>query len=382
MSHSRTLRFCCCLVAALVLALGASSAVAGAGLRYSPGPTTVHLASLAYYQVNAELFNTGDTPDRYHLTVTKNIPEDWTLSVCFGGICYPPQLVEFMVPADEALAAGASTLVDLDITKMFTLGTGSFTVSIVSENNPSLVDQVVYTVYDPATDPIAFDFATGATIMAGELNEVSHFRTAIFNYGTQDDAYLVTVTRNHPATWSSTICYDGICYPPTESSFRIPAVGYLPGGSTTDSATDIDIDFSPMVDAGAGSMLIQVRSEANNQIVGERMFYVSTDGLIAVGEAAPGAMLSQVQAAPNPFNPRTEIRFLVGGEQTRLARVSIFDMRGRQVRTLDLGEVAPGAHDAVWDGRDGAGAMLGAGVYLARVQVGDQSQNVKLSLVK
>jgi hypothetical protein len=378
MSCPRTLRCICILAVGLALTLAAGSALASGGLRFSPGPTTLYMPGLSYYQVNAELFNTGDTPQRYHLTLTRNMPEDWTLSVCYDGICYPPQAVEFDIPTDNALEPGTSTLIDLDLTKMFSMGTGTFTVTIVGEDDPTLADHVTYTVYDPSNAPYAFHFATGTTVLGGALNQVSRFHTAVFNSGTQDDAYLVTLTRNQPATWSSTICYDGICYSPVQSTFRVPEADYLMAGH----ATDIDIDFTPMFESGLGSMHLQITSEANSQITAGYTFYVSTEGLIAVQDETPGALLSQACAAPNPFNPRTEIQFVVGGEQTRAARIDIYDMRGRQLRTLDAGDVAPGAHSVAWDGRDASGASLGAGIYLARVQVGDQCQNVKMSLVK
>ncbi len=378
MSHSRTLRCICLLAAGLMMTLAAGSALAGSGLRFSPGPTTVYLPTLTYYQVNTELFNTGDAPDRYHLTVTKNMPEDWTLSVCYDGVCYPPQMTVFTIPETGALAPGAATLIDLDITKLFTAGSGTFTVSIVSDSNPALADHVTYTVNDPTNDPVAFHFATGTNVLEAELNQVARFHTAIFNCGTNDDAYLVNVTRDQPQTWSSTICYDGICYPPTESIFRIPEADYLPSGD----AMDVDIDFTPLLESGLGSMHIRIESETNSQIMAAYTFYVSTEGLITVEDETPRTLLTRAHAAPNPFNPRTEIRFEVGGDQAHAARVDIYDMRGRQVRSLDAGIVEPGARSVAWDGRDASGEPLGTGVFLARIHVGDQRQDVKMSLIK
>ena len=47
--------------------------------------------------------------------------------------------------------------------------------------------------------------------------------------------------------------------------------------------------------------------------------------------------------------------------------LELFDIAGRRVRTLARGVLAPGPHTTVWDGRDGAGHAVGAGVYFVRL---------------
>lgn len=70
---------------------------------------------------------------------------------------------------------------------------------------------------------------------------------------------------------------------------------------------------------------------------------------------------------PNPFNPRTTLRF----DLARSGRVAleVHDLRGRRVRTLDLGTASAGVHDVVWDGRDDEQRDLASGVYLVRLVV-------------
>jgi hypothetical protein len=376
MSRSSALRCLCILACGLTLAAG--PATAASGLRFSPGPTTIYLPEVTFYPVIAELINTGDTADQYHVTLTKSIPDDWVLTLCDSSLCYAPQVTEFTIPPNRSLDPGERRPIDLNITKMSTLGTGTFTITIVSDSNPALRDQVTYTVLDPGNDPVAFHFSTGTNILEAEINEFVRFHTALFNIGTQEDAYTVTVTRDHPQNWVSTICYDGICYAPTQSTFRVPEADYVYAGEVM----DIDIDVTPMVQSGIGTLQIRIESLANHQVAAEYTFHVATGSLIAVGDQTPAVALERVYAAPNPFNPRTEICFAVGGDQARTARIDVYDMRGRQVRTLDAGTVEPGAHRVEWDGRGADGGSLGAGVYLARVHVGDQCQDVKMSLVK
>ncbi len=68
---------------------------------------------------------------------------------------------------------------------------------------------------------------------------------------------------------------------------------------------------------------------------------------------------------PNPFNPRTEVRFALAhpGE----VEVLIYDARGLLVRRLPVGRLPAGTAGVVWDGRTAAGTEAGSGVYLYRV---------------
>ena len=71
------------------------------------------------------------------------------------------------------------------------------------------------------------------------------------------------------------------------------------------------------------------------------------------------------QNAPNPFNPITTISFRVGREGPVV--LDVHDLAGRRIRTLWSGSLPAGDHVVRWDGDDGSGRAVGAGVYLARL---------------
>ncbi len=78
----------------------------------------------------------------------------------------------------------------------------------------------------------------------------------------------------------------------------------------------------------------------------------------------PSPNLSLV-AAPNPFNPTTDISFSLGTSTHTI--LSIYDMSGRLVRILNEGTLVAGQHRVSWDGRDSRGYTLPSGVYLTRL---------------
>jgi flagellar hook assembly protein FlgD len=89
----------------------------------------------------------------------------------------------------------------------------------------------------------------------------------------------------------------------------------------------------------------------------------------------------ELSAAPNPFNPRTELRFVT--TMPGAVSLALFDARGRCVRTLLAGAGLPaGPHAVLWDGADARGARVPSGVYFARIVAAGAIRTVKVALVQ
>jgi C1A family cysteine protease/fibronectin type 3 domain-containing protein len=84
---------------------------------------------------------------------------------------------------------------------------------------------------------------------------------------------------------------------------------------------------------------------------------------------------------PNPFNPSTAIRYTVPQPGAEV-RISVYDLRGRLVRTLVSEEKGAGEYMAVWRGRDDQGNGLSSGVYFYRIEIGDYRVDRKMILLK
>ena len=61
--------------------------------------------------------------------------------------------------------------------------------------------------------------------------------------------------------------------------------------------------------------------------------------------------------------------------------LAIYDAQGRLVRTLVDGAKSVGRHDVTWDGRDGDGAKVAAGVYYYRMEAGSYRTGKSLVIV-
>jgi len=82
---------------------------------------------------------------------------------------------------------------------------------------------------------------------------------------------------------------------------------------------------------------------------------------------------------PNPFNPDTEIRFVL--PKATHAVVKIFNALGEEIRTLVDEEREAGYHRVHWDGKDKNGKPVASGIYLYQLQTGKFSQVKTMSLL-
>lgn len=86
------------------------------------------------------------------------------------------------------------------------------------------------------------------------------------------------------------------------------------------------------------------------------------------------------QNYPNPFNPNTTIKYSLPKSGDVEAR--IFDIQGRIVRSISMGDQQSGLHSLVWDSRSNAGTIAASGTYFCQVIFNGNALIKKLILIK
>ena len=86
------------------------------------------------------------------------------------------------------------------------------------------------------------------------------------------------------------------------------------------------------------------------------------------------------QNYPNPFNPITTLRYDL--PENSLVNIIIYDMLGRQVRTLVNTTQNAGYKSVIWNATNNQGNPVSAGVYLYQIHAGDFVQTKKMVLLK
>lgn len=100
----------------------------------------------------------------------------------------------------------------------------------------------------------------------------------------------------------------------------------------------------------------------------------------AVGDSPAAPRTGLAPPSPNPFNPSTTLAVHLAA-RTR-ARLAVYDITGRLVRTLADRILPAGATRWTWNGTDDSGRPLASGVYFARLTAPAVSQTKKLVLLK
>ena len=88
---------------------------------------------------------------------------------------------------------------------------------------------------------------------------------------------------------------------------------------------------------------------------------------------------------PNPFNPETWMPYQLS--EAAVVRITLYDVRGSVVRSLDFGHQAAGyycsrSEAAYWDGKNTLGEQVASGVYFYTLTTGDFTTTRKMLIQK
>mgnify|MGYP000863199809 CR=1 FL=1 len=108
--------------------------------------------------------------------------------------------------------------------------------------------------------------------------------------------------------------------------------------------------------------------------------YTWTYGVLSInGEFLP-EVFALHQNYPNPFNPVTTLRYDL--PENGLVTINIYDMLGKQVKTLINQTQDAGYKSVIWDATNDYGKPVSAGMYLYQIQAGEYISTKKMVLLK
>ena len=108
-------------------------------------------------------------------------------------------------------------------------------------------------------------------------------------------------------------------------------------------------------------------------------FYSNSVGVDNRNETFPQRFALD-QNFPNPFNPSTRIRYNV--LEKEFVNITIYDMMGRQVKTLINQSQDAGFKSIIWNATNDHGKAVSAGIYLYQIQAGEYISTKKMVLLK
>jgi hypothetical protein len=154
------------------------------GVVYARGEGVLATPAYTFIQFNSLMYNAGLEPDSFTLTIERQIPENWTVSYCFDGMCYPPNLVSSRIPAGDGTIPSAGVVpIDLDVTTIFDEGIGTVYVTIASNSDPTLTQTRSYRVTTDdsivAVDDVPVVALTGVHATPNPFNPTTSIRFTV-----------------------------------------------------------------------------------------------------------------------------------------------------------------------------------------------------------
>lgn len=150
---------------------------------------------------------------------------------------------------------------------------------------------------------------------------------------------------------------------------------------------DVTVEKSQKLDGGKWNSLSQLELNSPSAVAIEvennSLYQVVADAFRIVYKGVPtGVAEEQIpqdfalyQNYPNPFNPETTIRYSL--ERDANVRLVIYDILGKEVRTLTDGYKPAGVHEYRFNASE-----LSSGMYIYRLTAGSQSAARKMMLIK
>ncbi len=119
-----------------------------------------------------------------------------------------------------------------------------------------------------------------------------------------------------------------------------------------------------------------------NIIVADEMNRSIPDVEIEIQYENPNIPLNYTlsQNFPNPFNPATVIKFSIPKDE--FVTIKVYDIIGREIKTLFSGNTNAGIYLLNWDGADNAGMQVSSGTYIYRMTAGSYAESKKMIYLK
>ncbi len=186
----------------------------------------------------------------------------------------------------------------------------------------------------------------------------------------EDDASVHIIDTD---TWTTTVVPLPAGSPRDVDIDDAQGYAFVPGGSVSGPDVVYVIELATNTIKSA----FEITGGNPNVIAVRRQMTSATVGVAGGGETVQALRLT---CSPNPFNPRTTVRYFV--ENASEVDLAVYDVAGRRVVTLGAGPRAAGEHEASWDGRTSDGRAAATGVYFVRLEAAGTTRTEKAVLLK
>ncbi|MCB2203272.1 T9SS type A sorting domain-containing protein [bacterium] len=230
----------------------------------------------------------------------------------------------------------------------------------------------------PMASAQSFTIEKQSSEASGDLNGYIPVLIKVTNVSGKDLNLRVEITNKSslPQDWMTQICFFANCFQPNQDLID----GVFPSGEVE----DLDITF--MTGTTSGQFCVEVTlTNLDNTNEKEVMTFCAAAGVSGVNDNAPTVRgLNMSQNYPNPFSLGNSGVTNITWYQPSTSNVTlkVFNLLGKEVRTLVNGSRTMGKSTVSWDGRDNNNRPVAPGVYIYKLSSNTQSLTRRLMITR
>ncbi len=179
------------------------------------------------------------------------------------------------------------------------------------------------------------------------------------------------------SVWESP--YDDFTIEENNEDGLLRIAGFSGSGSENGSLVKLHFTVAETFDGEEIEVTVS-KYRFNENVEGVNVVGVFTKSAMGIESDLIPSQYALYQNHPNPFNPVTTLRYDL--PEDALVNITIYDMMGRQVKTLINDQQTAGYRSIQWNATNDAGSPVSAGMYIYTIQAGDFSQTRKMVLLK
>lgn len=154
---------------------------------------------------------------------------------------------------------------------------------------------------------------------------------------------------------------------------------YFSTGASWNPALKVPVDTTQWPASGGSTSGISF-VDVTGSVSWVPVFHKGALDVKEVSTPTKPTVFSLAQNFPNPFNPKTMIRFALPKDSW--VKLEVYNILGQKVKTLVDENLTAGVKEVEWDGKDNKGLEVASGIYFYKIKADDFSDVKKMVMLK
>lgn len=215
----------------------------------------------------------------------------------------------------------------------------------------------------------------GDSVVYGQPGQELILYSYAINVSSVNQVVFVVRSENQiPGDWTSSLCFDDLCFPSTFDSVATDG-GFSLEPVAPGDTVEVSVHFFTSGVEATGYAQIQIGTAHNPNVRTIVNLTASTEPNAVNEQDQTVKEFKVYQNYPNPFNPATTISYAI--PQRADVNIKVYNITGSEIATLVNEVKDPGAYTVSFNAEN-----LSSGIYFYKISAGKFSSVRKMILIK